>query len=151
MLSGVALGGVLAAEALQAQAYLEASAVMALAVAGSRAPDSLEGYRWVGGKRLSLIPHRTITHWPAPWIVLGVVGIVQMPGWAVAGVVAFSLGGLLHLLFDAMTPSGIPLIHPFAKPWAYPLYRSGDWLGELKVLALTWALAAISLTKVLGS
>jgi len=88
---------------------------------GPKAPDWLEMARWFGPVRFSVIPHRTITHtW---WVWVGVLwwcwraGLPEMYGQLVAG---FCVSCLVHILADAMTPMGVPVINPFGKKRRLP-------------------------------
>lgn len=101
-------------------------------VAGSIAPDRMEFPlfgRLIG--RVSLIPHRTLTHSPWLWLVFfvaGVIAIGQTHAWALLFAwqwVGFSVSGLLHLLMDAGSMSGIPLGNPFGQRHSLYLYQTG--------------------------
>lgn len=125
------------------------------AVLGARAPDKLEIARWSDwtGRRHSVIPHRTLTHWPPLWaavFALAVWLLMQASddvgilfGWAVIG---FAVSGLVHLALDILTPSGIPLGNPFGKRKAFPLYVSGS-LAEVPIVI---GLAAVCYLIALG-
>lgn len=111
------------------------------ALFGARAPDWLEIAHWRHGERHSLIPHRTLTHWPWPWLAVGFLPWVlfpagQWPLWLFA-LNGFALSGLLHLLFDIMTPAGIPLGLPFGRRYSLNWYRTGG-AGEIVAVVLTW-------------
>ncbi|ABO59627.1 membrane-bound metal-dependent hydrolase (plasmid) [Burkholderia vietnamiensis G4] len=85
---------------------------------GSSAPDTLEIKSWIWGKRISLIPHRTITHWLLGWICVCLwvaVRAVEVGtfGWCVA--FGFCLSGLCHVIMDATTPMGVPMLHPYRR------------------------------------
>lgn len=85
---------------------------------GSTLPDWLELPIRRQGVRMSLIPHRTITHWVAPWLVAGWFSVAHVMAhggmwwWGVTGVVA---GVMTHLFLDWLTPMGIPIILPFSR------------------------------------
>ena len=99
-------------------------------VLASSAPDQLEGvYYWsrasifLGGRsaRLSLVPHRTLTHWPIAWLI-ALVGCTLLlngmhdaigPRWFFALGRGVALGALVHLALDAFSPMGIPMLQPF--------------------------------------
>lgn len=125
--------------------YGGASLAALAAMAGSTAPDWMEiptpkqnfAGKWV---RTSVIPHRTITHWLPPWMILFVTSLFLFPGsnfWTIT--FGFTLGGLVHLAADIPNPAGIPITRPF-KPFKVPAkglrkhqghrygwWRSGDW------------------------
>ncbi len=83
---------------------------------GTTAPDTLEVRYWRGNASVTLLPHRTITHYPPLWLALFVAGVwlawnISAPaGIALTG---FSFGAFTHLLADMMTPMGIPIWHPY--------------------------------------
>jgi membrane-bound metal-dependent hydrolase YbcI (DUF457 family) len=120
------------------------------AVAGSIAPDLLEVPVFVpgSGKRLSIIPHRTWTHfWPF-WIALiAVVPLLAWPWPSLAAVVlGGALGGLLHLAMDVMTPMGLPVSWPptrRARRKSLHVYRNGEFVKEWGVVAAVWAVALV--------
>lgn len=111
---------------------------------GARMPDWLEhplsgpDHRWVA--------HRTLTHWAPLWLGLAWASHVWLrglPAWAVYGIAG---GCLLHILCDATTPMGVPLLLPFGRHLRFPGARSGSWhehlaLGVLGLLCLgcVWA------------
>ncbi len=102
-------------------------------VLGGKAPDWLELPLWNGQGRL--IPHRRITHWVLGWIAaLGSSTFIDPPvSMAVAG---FSIGCLIHLSGDLLTPMGVPVLHPWARTrgmqsrspfWNEFLWVAGIW------------------------
>lgn len=123
----------------------QASLFFAGAALGARAPDWLEGAIWLMRRRYALLPHRTVTHWWGIWIALGAAGYDFVPGapaWLVFGVAA---SALLHILIDAMTPAGVPLLHPFAARASLRMFRSGAVLEETLVAAICWAVALLAI------
>lgn len=85
-------------------------------------PDTLEFARFdPSGRRSSIIPHRTITHWWPIWA--GLLGFtcyihsspIDYPlflfNYVLMGI---SASALTHLACDAITISGIPILHPFS-------------------------------------
>lgn len=132
-----------------------AQAFVVGAVAGSVAPDLLEvpvfvpGFGFGARKRLSLIPHRTWTHWWPFWLVPLAVALVA--AWprpsAAALALGFGLGGLLHLAMDLMTPMGLPVTWPptrAARRKSLFVYRNGEFIKEWGVVAAVWAIALAS-------
>lgn len=82
-------------------------AVVALALPGSTAPDWME----IRFGPMTLIPHRTVTHWLLPWAG-GAVAAWQCLDEApllAAALLGFVIGGLSHIAGDAGTPSGVPV------------------------------------------
>lgn len=124
----------------------EGAAFLTGAVLGGRAPDKLEIAKWWLDKRYSLIPHRTLTHWWPLWVGLLVWSIVLIQdsygftdkaiSW---GLLGFALSGVLHLVFDVMTPTGIPLVSPFGDRFSLKVYRSGS-IAELPIVGATGVL-----------
>lgn len=130
------------------------------AIAAASLPDSAEiARRGFDGRRASIIPHRTITHWPAIWIALAFVaylspslglvpsGLTVLFAAALYGV---AFGGLFHCFIDIFSPMGIPLLTPFGKRTALGpkpntqgahLYTTGRW-SETSVVIGLLALAA---------
>jgi inner membrane protein len=111
---------------------------------GSTAPDWLEfpyGWKPVKGrknfrKRLSVIPHRTVTHLPWPWLTLVILGIwgIYYSGW-MAFFFGFGIGGLTHLVMDIPNPMGIPVWNPnhrISLHW----WKSGEHELELTLAML---------------
>lgn len=145
--SAGALALALALPVFQAQAYFEAALYGAGAMLGARAPDWSEMAKWIDGRRYSLLPHRGPTHWPGTWIVGLVLSWLFLPPLYQAAATGFFAAALLHLVMDILTPTGIPLWHPFARKRAFRVYRSGAFLPELLLTLLCWisALGYLSL------
>ena len=129
-----------------------AQAFAVAAVAGSVAPDLLEvpvfapGFGTGKSKRLSLIPHRTWTHWWPFWVVPLAIALVAAWPWPDAAGLAlgFGLGGLLHLAMDLMTPMGLPVTWPptrSARRKSLFAYRNGEFFKEWGVVAAVWLVA----------
>lgn len=109
---------------------------------GARGPDRLDipSFNKRTQPRRSVIPHRTLTHWPPFWVVMTMTAIC----WLTLGAsedflfyeitragLGFCAASWLHLAMDIMTPSGIPLITPFGTRTSLNLYKTaqtGEWL-----------------------
>ncbi len=105
------------------------------ALAGSTAPDWLEIAKWDRrGRRHSVIPHRTLTHWPLLWLGAAWLAWSSWTGDLRALALAFIAGGLLHLACDILTPMGIPLLLPFSERTSLRFFRSGDGAEFLVIL-----------------
>jgi len=64
--------------------------------------------------------HRTITHWPYPYIFLGFIGYYL----SIPLLIVFSLAALSHIVLDFFNPSGIPLgKNPFKKKTSSPVCK----------------------------
>jgi len=102
---------------------------------GARGPDRLELPVWDRRKnvRRSLIPHRTLTHWPPLWLLIvwffgglrEIASDILIYEISCVGF-GFGLSGLLHLCMDVMTPMGIPLLKPFGQRTSLTVYKSSQ-------------------------
>ncbi len=119
---------------------------------GARAPDWLEiaGYNRMTNHRWSLIPHRTLTHWP--WLLLLVLTVpaVLSGGHGALGATGLTVGCLLHIGLDYLTPMGVPLsINPFGVRSSLRWVRTGSVdemmvnLTALVSVGLIWSIAAV--------
>jgi len=119
-------------------AYLTASLLGInpyIAVVGSTAPDWLED-------TLGIKEHRGPTHYLTIWVSLFLIslllaGIKQTTPFGVQ-LLAFTYGGLTHLLLDALTVSGIPLGVGKTRIRIGGIIRTGK-LSEWVFLAITFA------------
>lgn len=101
---------------------------------GASGPDFLEfvyawrrdGWGGRGDERLSLIPHRTLTHSPFLWLAVVLVAArfgptpIDVLGVVVAVPITLVIAGfaascLLHIAIDLLSPMGIPLLSPFGS------------------------------------
>lgn len=84
---------------------------------GVTAPDWLEIRLLTtdDGNRVSIIPHRRITHWLLGWIVLVGLSLYALPSFEGSCALGFSIGGLLHTLTDLPNPMGVPVLHPWRR------------------------------------
>ena len=89
-----------------------------------RIPDSIEFPTYQNGfKKDSLIPHRTITHWPILWV--GVWWYCSTLGdYPEAAGLGLAVGALTHIVCDAPNPMGIPWILPHKR---VSIGRRGLW------------------------
>jgi membrane-bound metal-dependent hydrolase YbcI (DUF457 family) len=116
---------------------------------GARGPDRLEVPVFNKGKkvRMSLIPHRTLTHWPLLWAILTGLSLFCMVKTQDTLFIAMSCVGFgfciaswLHLAMDIMTPSGIPLYSPFGQKTSFNIYKTsslGEWCCIFAFVFLT--------------
>jgi len=154
LVTGTALGATVAALTLPLPLVVPCAVVAGI---GALTPD-LDHPRSIASKALpplswvvrcvSLGKHRTLTHWLPLWVGLSYIGIVLTASWAIAqvAVVMFCAGYLLHLLEDALTLDGIPLLLPVGHwhllPW--PLrFRSGGRIEPVIVALLLVACVVI--------
>ena len=143
--TAAALGVALAAPLLAQGKAMESALCLAGAMFGARVPDWSEMARWIDGKRYSLIPHRGPTHWPGTWLAGLILSIIFLPSPFKEPAVGFFAAALLHLVMDVMTPSGIPLLHPFSKNKAFRVYKSGSFFAEAGLTVVCWVIALASL------
>lgn len=136
--TAAALACALALPLFQAQLFLEAAMVAAGVMLGARAPDWTEVARWHNEQRYSLIPHRGPTHWPGTWLIGLIASLVYLDMPYREPAAGFFAAALLHLVMDVMTPTGIPLLHPFARKVSLKVYRSGAFLPETALTVLCW-------------
>lgn len=139
--TAAALGIALAAPLYFNEQLMEAALALAGAMFGARVPDWSECAKWIDGKRYSLIPHRGPTHWPGTWLAGLVLSLTFLQSPYKEPAVAFFAAALLHLVMDIMTPTGIPILHPFARKKAIRVYKSGSLLPETGLTVLCWLLA----------
>lgn len=101
------------------------------AMAGSVLPDVLE--------MRGMVPHRTVTHylpfWLVPCLIMFYVSLTADS--LLVYVVAFLLSGAsFHIIEDALSSGGIPIIHPFGQRIGLGLYKTGCLNEEFSVLGL---------------
>ena len=107
----------IAAALLRMAGATEVEQLVGAVIAGStpRIPDWIEISTFRNGVRTgTVIPHRTITHWPPLWLFIawyahGFGGLIA------AGGVGVTVGALTHILGDAPNPMGIPWIFPHKR------------------------------------
>ena len=143
--TAAALGIVLSVPVLEKGQALEAALVLAGVMFGARVPDWSEMARWIDGKRYSIIPHRGPTHWPGTWIAGLLLSVLYLQPPVREAAIGFFAAALLHLAMDIMTPSGIPLLHPFDKNRSITVYRSGAFIPETLLTLACWISAVLYL------
>lgn len=109
---------------------------------GSIMPDLLE---------MGIVRHRTVTHWPPPWIILA---LMSYGACRLSSEVWFYLffyiciGALLHLGEDYLSVTGIPFRSPGSTRRGAGLYVTGT-VGEA-VLAISVTVLFLLLTWLRG-
>lgn len=110
---------------------LDAPAVgMAGLMVGSVFPDRLDFKLGLGCETLFLKVHRGITHWPWPYIAI-LCGALLWPAarsslWGTF-IIWACLGGIIHILGDAMTPGGVPYLpHNMKRKLTFRLFKTGS-------------------------
>lgn len=81
----------------------------------------------VGLLALAFIPHRGITHSLLALVLAWLGARALLPGAALP----FAVGYALHLMADALTPAGVPLLWPWPKNVGVPLVRTNGWIDRL--------------------
>lgn len=132
-LTGV--GAAFIAAAVARLADLPEVAAAAVALFSTTIPDWIEIPFYRQGQRIgSLIPHRTVTHWP--WLWLGLAAWSPHLGtWPGALLLGACVGALTHIAGDAPNPMGIPWVLPHRR---LRIGRKGLWRsGQHEVLIVT--------------
>lgn len=141
--SHVVVGGALWAGFAHATGQpLVEPAGLGLAALGSLLPDIDHPQSWAG-KRMALVSvplaaligHRGVTHSLLAVAGFAILLTILGPGHLAA---PLAVGYLSHLLADALTLSGIPLLWPSKRPFGLRLIRT----GSLAEIALIGALGA---------
>ena len=124
-----------------ASAAVIAPPLVPAAILGATAPDWME---WVLKAVGIQVTHRGPTHYLSHWIIISVVSMFMHPI-----ITAFCLGGLSHIILDAMTVSGVP-----ASPWSTQRihilggrFRTGD-PGEY-IFAVAYAVVCYAISTTL--
>ncbi len=109
------------------------------AMSGAHLPDLLE----MNG----MIRHRTYTHWVYPWVatILVLLGLLcWLKTWPLYIAFYVAIGGMLHLVEDFMSKSGLPFGHPEGRSFGLGLYITkgeGEELTSLGLVSLFGILA----------
>lgn len=128
--------------AVPVEYHLAYAALFAVGVmAGASAPDWLEIVTHVGNRRLSLIPHRTLTHWWPVWF--GAAYLVwtshALPWFTAVIAFGFIASAILHIVMDSFSVSGVPFLLPMRRfSVKLPLYTTGgfsEWLWSVVVVS----------------
>lgn len=102
-----------------------------MAMIGSIIPDLLE---------MGIFRHRTVTHWPQPWIVLALIsyGACRLfPNIWLYLFLFLCIGALLHLGEDYLSVTGIPFRSPLSPRRGAGLYLTGTMGEGLLALSIT--------------
>ncbi len=111
---------------------------------GGNLPDDLEfpsRPNADGSLRPTLIPHRTITHFPWWYVAAFLLAAYFRTPLALLGA-GLALGSLIHLLTDSVSPHGIPLLSfsRSMRPW-FVVYKSrtaSEWRLILPFVGLAF-------------
>jgi len=145
--TGIGLAMLAASAALRtgcSPAY--AMLIMVVAMASAPLPDVLEIKRWRRGIRHCVIPHRTLTHWLAPWAALAWWLAWKGTGhvWMDAILLGIASGAIGHILMDWLTPMGVPVLSPLNRHSLH-LVHSGNPATESLAATLLFACGIASL------
>lgn len=135
--------------------FLVAAVWMAGIITGASAPDWLEIVIHTKNTRRSLIPHRTLTHWPVIWLAAAYyVWTIHFPWIVESFLFGFIASGLLHIAMDSLSSSGIPLLLPFASfRVKLPLYRTGrisEFFMSVLIIGAFSGISYLALTANIG-
>lgn len=121
---------------------------LAAAAFGSLLPDIDHPQSWAGRKlRFISVPlsmlvgHRGVTHSAIAVVACLAAMMTLNTGWVVAPV---AIGYLSHLMADALTPSGVPLLWPNKRRFTLNLCRTGS-MTEMALVAVIAALGGWAL------
>lgn len=122
---------------------------IAVAMVAAALPDILEMKWYQRGIRHSVIPHRTLTHWLAPWTAsaLWITWSVRNHGinpWIASALLGVVCGCIGHILMDWLTPMGVPVISPLRRH-SLRLIHSGNLAVEGGIAVLLLAAGALAL------
>ncbi|KVP75548.1 hypothetical protein WJ96_07530 [Burkholderia ubonensis] len=131
----------MAAAVVRLSGMTEFAEIAAALVAASSTtmPDWIEIPFYKNGVRSgSLIAHRTITHWPALWLLLIAWGVHD---GSIIGALAIgaAVGSLTHILGDAPNPMGIPWLLPHKR---LRFGKKGWWRSGQHEILMTLCFAA---------
>ena len=102
-----------------------------MAMLGSIFPDLLE---------MRIIRHRTVTHWPTPWIVFALAsyGACRLsPNAWLYFLFSTCIGALLHLGEDFLSVTGIPFRWPGSPRRGAGLYVTGTMREAVLAMSAT--------------
>jgi membrane-bound metal-dependent hydrolase YbcI (DUF457 family) len=130
-------------------------------LAGSTAPDWMEipYFSKTLNTRVSIIPHRTVTHWLLLW---GGILFYCLIDWnnpltpydpMILIVLGFSMGAVTHCIMDWLTADGVPVFVPFLfGNQSLHMIRglTGEWLSMLSMGAITYYLIKYGKTLEMG-
>jgi len=124
-----------------------------MAMASAALPDSMEIKWWRAGTRHSIIPHRTLTHWLAPWCMAAFWSAWVLRNHTINLYVAALLTGVAsgaigHIMMDWLTPMGVPILSPTRRRSLH-LVHSGNPAVETGIAAVTLVLGVLALAGVL--
>lgn len=107
-------------------------------------PDWIEIPTYRKGMRAgTIIPHRTITHWPPLWLGLIYIAFHYLEPLYAAALIGVSVGALAHILADAPNPMGIPWLLPNKRVSILGgLWRSGEFE---KTMVIVFTIAGASM------
>jgi len=142
--------------------FVEADLIMSIGIfLAASAPDRLEvSYRDSSSSAHNgysrLIKHRTITHWWPIWVSLCYYSLnisqfisgfftvdATITGYLASIIYGYSLGALIHIATDSMSPMGVPILLPFGRyRKGIKLYTTGksEWriLYPLVIISIMW-------------
>ena len=149
---GIASGIAPASAAYMAGGFIPAVAAWVFTIVGSTAPDWLEFpkevKKKVNGKTTTVlirrIPHRTITHTIAAWVIMVFFFYISLVGSHAFGIphllpvfsaigLGFGYGGVIHLLGDLPNKQRIPIFTKF-DGISLNLWKSGEFEKTMVII-----------------
>lgn len=127
--------------AVPVEYHLAYAALFAVGVmSGASAPDWLEGVFFFRNRRISIIPHRTLTHWLPVWVAAFYLVFTASLDWYVLALAnGFIASSVLHITMDAFSKSGVPLLLPMRRfSVRIPMYTTGG------ISEVIWSIAVLS-------
>lgn len=94
--------------------------------------------------------HRGITHTLGASLLVATLLVYFWTQIPIGLAIGISLGYLFHVLGDALSVSGVPLLYPFTeKRFKIPLYTTGGWREKIIFVAsLFWMADMLGILKV---
>lgn len=135
------VNGSVSISAVPVEYQLAYAALFAVGVmSGASAPDWLEGVFFFRNRRISIIPHRTLTHWLPVWLAVFYLVLTSSLEWYVLALVyGFIASAVLHIIMDAFSKSGVSLLLPMRRfSVKIPLYTTGG------VSEIIWSIAVLA-------
>lgn len=102
---------------------------IALVTAGSIMPDVFDRAASFKTDALFNLVHRKMSHWWLIYVVALVITKMQLLPWDNVNYYVFclSLGSILHIICDAMTEMGVPVLNPIKLDFRLKWFRVGSF------------------------
>jgi len=109
---------------------------------GSILPDIIDIFLSGSNNKFFSIIHRKISHWWLVYAVLIYLSYHKILYHIVINQAVFyiSFGAIIHILFDSLTKSGVPLLNPFKQDLKIGVITTGSILEYIVVTIITTTL-----------